>query len=340
MWQNRMVDSLNATISLSRVGIFQGSAIGLITALEGVISIWLAVGFVIEGTFSLGMLFAFTVYKGQFLQRTASLIDQAMAFRMLDLHLERLADIALGEEDPSFASDAQGTLPFQGRVELRDIHYRYSPHDPPVLSGVSLSIEPGEHVAITGPSGGGKTTLAKILLGLIDPDKGEILVDGMPLVSFGHRNYRDQVGAVLQSDNLFAGSLRDNITLFAEQPDTAGIVAAARTAAIHDEILTMPMGYETLVGDMGSSLSGGQKQRILLARALYKLPAMLVLDEATSHLDADRERNVSSAIAAMGSTRIVIAHRRETIASADRVLRLLRRRVGTGGLHSGLNARA
>lgn len=147
-------------------------------------------------------------------------------------------------------------------------------------------------------------------------------MDGLPLASFGHRAYREQVGAVLQSDNLFAGSLRDNVTLFDENPDMKRVVASTRAAALHDEIMTMPMGYETLVGDMGSSLSGGQKQRLLMARALYKLPAMLVLDEATSHLDAGREREVSAAIAAMGVTRIVIAHRRETIAVADRVLQL------------------
>lgn len=322
MWQNRLIDSLNANFALSRVGIWQGSLIGLITMLETVTSIWLATGLVIGAKLSLGMLFAFMSYKMLFLQRTASLVDQAMAFRMLGLHLDRLADIVLTEEDKSFFADTQGGAPFKGRIELRDIHYRYSSHDPPVLRGVSLTVEPGEHVAITGPSGGGKSTLAKILLGLIEPDQGEILVDGVPLISFGYRNYRDQVGAVLQSDNLFAGSLRDNVTLFAETPDMQGVIAAAQVAAIHDEILTMPMAYETLVGDMGSSLSGGQKQRLLLARALYKLPAMLVLDEATSHLDADREQQVSGAIAAMGSTRIVIAHRRETIACADRVLRL------------------
>lgn len=322
MWQNKLIDSLNANFSLSRVGIWQGSLTTLITTLEGVISVWLAIRAVIAGDFSLGMLFAFASYKTQFLQRTSSLVDQAMAFRMIRLHLERLADIALTEEDRSFVANVHGASELKGRIELRDIHYRYSPHDPPVLNGVSLTVEPGEHVAITGASGGGKSTLAKIILGLIEPDEGEMLVDGLPLASFGHRAYREQVGAVLQSDNLFAGSLRDNVTLFDENPDMKRVVAATRAAALYDEIMTMPMGYETLVGDMGSSLSGGQKQRLLMARALYKLPAMLVLDEATSHLDAGREMEVSAAIAAMGVTRIVIAHRRETIAVADRVLQL------------------
>ncbi len=188
-----------------------------------------------------------------------------------------------------------------------------------MLDGLNLIAEPGDHIAVTGPSGGGKSTLVKILLGLIEPDEGEVLIDGIPLSRFGHKNYHDQIGAVLQDDNLFAGSLADNIALFDDQPDFARIAAAAEAAAIHVDILGMPMGYETLVGDMGSSLSGGQKQRVLLARALYREPRLLVMDEGTAHLDAATEEIINAAIARMGITRIIIAHRVETIRAATRL---------------------
>ena len=154
--------------------------------------------------------------------------------------------------------------------------------------------------------------MVKIILGLVEPDEGEVLVDGVPLARFGYKNYHEQVAAVLQNDNLFGGSLADNIALFDDSPDRDRIFAAAHAAAIHDDIVLMPMSYETLVGDMGSTLSGGQKQRVLLARALYRRPRVLVMDEGTSHLDSKHERLVNAAIAATGATRIIIAHRKET----------------------------
>jgi ATP-binding cassette subfamily B protein RaxB len=165
--------------------------------------------------------------------------------------------------------------------------------------------------------------LVKVLLGLVQPDAGEILIDGMPVERFGYRNYRQQVGAVLQNDMLFGGSLASNIALFDEQPDMARIIHSAQAAAIHDDILQMPMQYETLVGEMGSSLSGGQQQRVLLARALYRRPRILIIDEGTSHLDAAREAAVNQAIRQLNITRIVVAHRQETIKTAARILYLV-----------------
>lgn len=208
----------------------------------------------------------------------------------------------------------------KGKIELRDVFYRYSPSDPLVLDGVNLTVEPGEHVAITGPSGDGKSTLVKLLLGLVEPDAGAGLADGLPLARFGYKSFHEQVAAVLQEDSLFAGSLADNIALFDDTVDMNRVVAAAMAASIHDDITRMPMQYETLVGDMGSTLSGGQKQRVLLARALYRQPKILIMDEGTAHLDTAHEHAVNAAISAMGITRIIIAHRQETIAQASRVL--------------------
>ena len=319
LWQTRLTDSVNADVGLARIGIWQQVGNTLIFGLETIIVVWLAIGFVIDGGFSVGMVFAYIAYKTQFLQRGASLIDQAIAFKMLGLHLERLSDIALAEQDNSFKRPAGLPAQVVGAVELRDVSFRYSPTDPQVLDKINLSVAAGDHVAITGPSGGGKSTLVKIMLGLVAPDEGEVLIDGIPLERFGHKNYHDQVAAVLQDDHLFAGSLADNIALFDEAPDMERIIAAASLAAIHGDIVALPMGYETLVGDMGSTLSGGQKQRILLARALYRQPRILVMDEGTSHLDVRLERAVNKAISGLGITRIVVAHRPETILSARQV---------------------
>ena len=321
LWQSRLTDAVNSEVRIARIGIWQGTANTLIFGLENILTIWLAIGLVIKGAgFSVGMVFAYLSYKTQFVQKAASLIDQGIALRMLGLHLERLSDIALSVEDKSFgpSSDIETTL--KGRIELRDVYYRYAPSDPLVLEGVNLTVEPGEHVAITGPSGGGKSTLVKLLLGLVEPDSGEVLVDGLPLARFGYKSFHEQVAAVLQEDSLFAGSLADNIALFDDTVDMERVVSAATAAAIHEDIARMPMQYETLVGDMGSTLSGGQKQRVLLARALYRRPKILVMDEGTAHLDAAHEQAVNAAIATMGITRIIIAHRRETIEIAQRVL--------------------
>lgn len=316
LWQTKSVDAINTSIGLSRIGIWQGSANTIIFGLEGIITVWLAIGFVIDGGFSVGMVYAYLAYKGQFLGSAASLVDQAISFKMLNLHLERLSDIALTKEDSGFQQHPSHDAELRGRIELRDIRYRYSPSDPLVLDGVNLVVEPGDHIAITGPSGGGKSTLMKIILGLVEPESGEILIDGQPLARFGYHNYRRQVGAVAQDDHLFAGTLADNIALFDEMPDMERIIASATAAAIHDDIAKMPMQYETLVGDMGSTLSGGQKQRVLTARALYRQPRLLVIDEGTSHLDSELEAAVNAAIGQLGITRIIVAHRKETIMAA------------------------
>lgn len=318
-WQSRLVEALNADVGLARIGIWQQTANTTIFGTEMIIVVWLGVSRIIEGDFSVGMLFAYIAYKTQFLTHTRTLIDQLIAFRMLGLHLERLGDIAKTEPDVSFKNTQPNSKVLDGDLELRDVSFRYSPSDPPVLQGVNMHVEAGGYVAITGSSGGGKSTIVKIILGLLEPDAGEVRVDGIPLAQFGHKNFHDQVSAVLQDDNLFSGSLGANIALFEESPSMEQILTSATAAGIHDDIVRMPMGYETLVGDMGSTLSGGQKQRILLARALYRRPRLLVIDEGTSHLDVALERRVNSAISELGVTRIVIAHRTETILAAERV---------------------
>nr|WP_260115143.1 ATP-binding cassette domain-containing protein [Pseudoduganella guangdongensis] len=188
------------------------------------------------------------------------------------------------------------------------------------MDGIDLHIPAGQSLALVGPSGCGKTTLCKLVLGLLQPTEGEILVDDIPLRQLGLRAYRSMIGTVMQDDVLLAGSILDNISFFDNGADPEKVKHYARLAAIHDDIAAMPMAYQTLVGDMGSSLSGGQKQRVLLARALYKEPKILALDEATSHLDVRNEARVNHALAELNLTRIMVAHRPETINAAERVI--------------------
>ncbi len=258
--------------------------------------------------------------------RVSGLIDKWIEFRMLRLHGERLADIVLTPPEDEHALP-KVLPPAEPRIELEGLSFRYAEGEPWVLRECSFSIQAGESVAIIGPSGCGKTTLLKLLLGLLQPTEGVIRIGGHDLHKIGPRNVRTIVGAVMQDDQLFAGSIADNIGFFDHDFDLERIEAAARLAAVHDDITAMPMGYHSLIGDMGSSLSGGQKQRIILARALYRQPKVLVLDEATSHLDVMRERLVNEAVKQLKLTKVIVAHRPETIASAERVVVLEQGRV-------------
>jgi ATP-binding cassette subfamily B protein RaxB len=298
--------------------------------LERVAVIWLGALLVLDGKLSVGMLFAYFAYKETFAARVTGLIDKSVELRMLRLQAERLADIVLtAPEDALGHSGIGASQPVEGAasLELRDVRFAYSDGEPEVLRGVSLKVEAGEAVAIVGPSGCGKTTLLKLILGLQTPVSGEVLVGGVPLRQLGLRAWHERVGVVMQDEALFSGSIADNISFFAAQPDLEWLEQCARVAAVHEEIQAMPMGYRTLIGDMGTALSGGQKQRLLLARALYKRPSILLLDEATSALDVDRERSVNQAIRQLALTRVIVAHRPETIASAGRVIALHEGRV-------------
>ena len=325
-FMNLVVDAMNADIATRRLDLMFVVLHKLVFGLERVAVIWIGALLVLEHRFSVGMLFAFLAYKEQFAQRVSALIDKAVEIKMLRLQGERLADIVLAEPEPVVEVPARlgQETPI---LEIADLRFAYSAAEEPVLRRLNLRIEPGDSVAIVGPSGCGKTTLLKCMLGILAPQAGQIRIGGVDLQQVGLRAWRDMIGTVMQEDQLFAGSIIDNITFFDSDADTAWAGQCARVAAIADEIEAMPMGWHTLVGDMGTSLSGGQRQRILLARALYKRPKFLFLDEATSALDVEREREVNAAIRQLAITRVIVAHRPETIASAGRVIVLQEGRV-------------
>jgi ATP-binding cassette subfamily B protein RaxB len=318
-FMNLVVDAMNANIATRKLDLLFGVLHKLVFGLERVAVIWVGAMLVMDQRFSVGMLFAFFAYKEQFALRVSGLIDKLVELKMLRLQGERLADIVLSAPEPEVEA-APRLRDAPARLELQSVQFAYSDTEPAVLNRLSLSIEPGESVAIVGPSGCGKTTLLKLMLGIHAPQSGEVRVGGIPLRQLGMRAWREMIGTVMQDDQLFAGSIADNISFFDARPDAVWIERCARVAAVHEEIEAMPMGYHTLIGDMGASISGGQKQRILLARALYKRPKILFLDEATSALDVEREREVNHAIRQLELTRVLVAHRPETIASASRVI--------------------
>ncbi len=318
-YDNLMVDTVNQDVRIAQLGLGFNSASQLVFGIERIAVIWIGALLALSNVFSVGMLIAFLAYKDQFAQRMSALIDKGIEFRMLRLHGERLADIVL---TPPEDAELRPELPAPevASIEVENLGFRYADGEPWVLKGCNLRIEPGEAVAIVGASGCGKTTLVKLLLGLLKPTEGTIRIGGQDLHKAGPANIRRIVGAVMQDDQLFGGSIADNISFFDPQVDQARVEQAARMAAIHGEIAAMPMGYHSLIGDMGSSLSGGQKQRVILARALYRQPKLLFLDEATSHLDVGNEQLVNAAVKQLEVTKVIVAHRPETIASADRVL--------------------
>ncbi len=324
-WLNLVVDTMNRELSTQKLGLVFRSANGLLFGGEKVAIVWVGATLVLDSAFSIGMLFAFVAYKEQFSARVSGLIDKLIELKMLQLQAERLADIVLTPPEEESAAAAPSTI--EASLEVSDLSFRYSDTEPFVLQNCAFRIEPGESVAIVGASGGGKTTLVKLMLGLLLPTDGKIRVGGIDVQRLGLAQYRRLVGTVMQDDHLFAGSIGDNISFFDASPSHDEIEHAARLASVHEEITAMPMGYNTLIGDMGAALSGGQKQRILLARALYKKPSILFLDEATSALDIHREKAVNEAIKKLSLTRIIIAHRPETIASAGRVIVLQSGRV-------------
>ena len=328
-WQSLMVEVMNRDFQTAKLNMGFNAARTLIFGLENLCVFWLGAKIILasqaqnsgNSVLTVGMLLAFISYKMQFTGRVSALINQGIELKMLNLHRDRLADIVL---TPPEQDTPKGNLPvndlahLSASLELRNVSFRYADTEPWLFQNLNLYIQAGEHVAITGASGCGKTSLLKIMLGLVAPTHGIVLYGGVPVQQLGLSNVRRKIGVVMQEDALLTGSIADNIAFFDQAPHQPTIERCAQLAEIHQDIMRMPMAYHTLIGELGSGLSGGQKQRLLLARALYGQPTVLALDEATSHLDMHNEQAVSQTLSQLQLTRIVIAHRPETIARADR----------------------
>ncbi|MBK8323212.1 MAG: peptidase domain-containing ABC transporter [Betaproteobacteria bacterium] len=320
-YQNLVVDQVNAGVKVQNVGIAQRASAALIFGLENVAVIWLGAMAVMEGRFSVGMLYAFLGFKIVFLTRVNALVEKWNDFRMLDLHAERIADIALAEEERALPS-----LPGEGAaglltIEAEGLAYAYGPEGF-VFRGVDFSVTPGETVAIVGPSGCGKTTLIKVLVGLLEPTEGSLRVNGRNLKDWDLGHYRRRIGAVMQDDQLFVGTIEDNISFFDPEHDPERVRECAKLAMIDADVSAMPMGYNSIVGSLGTALSGGQKQRVLLARALYRRPQILFLDEAFDQLDMALEADIAGALSKAGFTVVLVSHRPQSMQPTRRVIEL------------------
>nr|WP_231873924.1 peptidase domain-containing ABC transporter [Luteibacter rhizovicinus] len=313
--------SVNTSIAVQRLDLIFGTLGGLTSGAQKVAVLWLGGMLALDGKLSAGMLMAFIAYADQFMSRCAAFIDYLIQLRLLKLQGERLADIVLTKKETWIEGAYAGPHPSPS-VRFEGVGFRYAPSSPWVVRDLNFDVEAGTSVAITGPSGCGKSTVLRLLLGLLDAEEGRILIGGIDVRILGKQTVRTMMGAVLQDDVLLAGTMAENIAFFESSASLERVMEVARLAAIHTDIEQLPLGYNTPVGDMGAALSGGQRQRLLLARALYRRPTMLVLDEATSNLDVGNERIIVQNLRAFTGTRILVAHRPETIASADYVVSL------------------
>jgi ABC-type bacteriocin/lantibiotic exporter with double-glycine peptidase domain len=334
-WQNLFYAQLNASLRRSRLAALIDSALAALQLLTPLALIWLGLRSVQQGELSMGGMLALNAIATLALAPLNALIGQGQRFQVVATYLDRLFDVFDARPEQSAAAEPlRPTL--SGGIELSQVSFGYDGHSQPVLSDISLQIAPGQKVAIVGQTGSGKSTLAKLMLGLYQPTRGQVRFDGVPLEQCDYSHVRSQCGVVMQDSFLFSGSIRQNIALGQAGLGLEQIAGAARTAGIHDDIARMPLGYETCVAEGSTNISGGQRQRLALARALARRPAMLLLDEGTSHLDTVTEQLVEANLAALNCTRIVIAHRLSTIRDADVILVLDQGRLVEQGSHDDL----
>ncbi|MBW3008880.1 peptidase domain-containing ABC transporter [Acinetobacter baumannii] len=323
-WLSLFVNQTNNSLSSQKLSVIISIINKFIFGVEILLIIWFGANLVIDKTFTIGFLTAFIAYKTQFSTRFSSLIDSYFQIKMLSLHGERLSDIVLTDQEDVTAFELTPNVKqeIKGQIKAENISFKYGDFEAEIIQGLNLTIEAGQSIALTGPSGCGKTTFLNLLNASLKPTSGEIFLDNIPFSQLGTKNLRSLIACVDQNDTLFAGNIIENISFFDSNVKLEWVERCAEMAGIHNEIIKMPMGYWSLVGDMGSSLSGGQKQRILIARALYQKPKILFMDEATSHLDIRKEKEINQMISDLKITRVIIAHRKETIMSADRVISL------------------
>jgi ATP-binding cassette subfamily B protein len=334
-WSHLFFKHLNVSLQRSQLSALIDTAMTGLQTFSPLILLWVGALGVLDGTMSLGTMLALNALAASVLMPLASLVSSGRQLQLVRAHLDRIADVVEAEPEQELKR-VQNAPPLAGRIELRDVSFSYDQDSPAVLRNISLTIEPGQKIALVGRTGSGKSTLAKLLLGLYTPTKGEILYDGIPLEGLNYRTLRSQFGVVLQEPFLFSGSIRQNIAFNDSALSLERIMEAARLAEIHEDILKMPMGYETQIAEGGAGVSGGQRQRLAIARALAHKPAILVLDEATSHLDLVTEQMVEQNLSELSCTRIVIAHRLSTIRNADLILVLDGGKIVERGTHEEL----
>lgn len=338
-WDNQLAGYVSASFRTATIGTLANSAVTLISKAVTVLTLYFGARFVIEGDLSVGQLIAFNMLAGQVAQPVMRLANLWTDFQQTGISVQRLGDILNARTE--VAGQKAAMPPLVGRVTFEGACFRYQPDGPEVLRELSLDITPGTVVGVVGRSGSGKSTLTKLVQRLYTPERGRVLVDGIDLATADASSLRRQVGVVLQENVLFARSIRDNIALADPGAPLEAVVHAARLAGAHEFITELPEGYDTMVGEHGSTLSGGQRQRVAIARALITNPRILILDEATSALDYESERIVQQNMKriAQGRTVIIVAHRLSAVRDAHRIVVMERGRIVESATHAELLAR-
>lgn len=319
-WRNRYAEVISATYKARMLGILMAFAEDAIFSISFLLTVYCGALAVLDQRLTVGMLLAFLSYRSSFTSSASALVEQWQKWRLLGVHLERLSDIVTEKKEVLAAPKPRSPVAAPPSIRASGLTFGYGSADAPILDRVSFEIPAGSFVAITGPSGAGKTTLMRLLLGLLTPNAGMLEIEGVALGANSMADWRQRIGAVMQDDYLLSGTLADNISFFDPQPDQRSIEGSAKFARIHEDIAKMPMGYHSLISDMGAALSSGQRQRMLLARAIYRDPDILFLDEGTANLDVKTEDIIARSIAALPVTRVVIAHRPALVELADVVL--------------------
>jgi ATP-binding cassette, subfamily B, bacterial len=337
-WRNLFYRYKNAALERSHCTSLLDTATAGLRLLAPFLLMWVGIIRVLDGSLSLGSMLAMNMLAAAFLVPLSSLIATAQRLQLVKVHLDRIVDVVDTATEQGEGSRGSKTR-LSGHIELRNVSFSYGPHSPIVLKDVSLVVKPGEKLALVGRTGCGKSTLALLMLGLYQPSHGEILCDGVPLSKLDYRALRAQFGVVMQDAGIFSGSIRQNISFQDPSMDLEQIVRSAQLARIHEDIMSMPMAYETRLAEGGTGLSGGQKQRLSLARALARDPAVLLLDEATSHLDTATEAEVQRNLDVLSCTQILIAHRISTIRNAEKIVLLDQGMILDSGTHDELAGR-
>jgi ABC-type bacteriocin/lantibiotic exporter with double-glycine peptidase domain len=336
-WERLFIDQVNVALRRGRLQASVETVTGTLQLGAPLAILVYGAVQVLNGSISLGTMLAAAALAVGFLEPLATLIETGLRLQLLRSYMERISDVldAPREQEGQKVATAHR---LSGQVRAEGVSFSYGPLAPAVVKDVSLEVQPGRQLGIVGRTGSGKSTLARLLLGMYSPTSGRILFDECDLAELELKSVRRQIGIVTQRPYLFGATIRQNIALSDPAMPDEMVVDAAKLACIHDEILAMPMRYETPLVDGGASLSGGQQQRIALARALAHRPTILLLDEATSDLDSVTERMVHHNLSTLGCTRIVIAHRLSTIADADLILLMEDGSIVQRGTHDELMA--
>jgi subfamily B ATP-binding cassette protein HlyB/CyaB len=335
-WDNQLAEYVKSSFKTSTIGNFASGGVTLIGKIVTVLTLYFGAKLVIEGKLSVGQLIAFNMLAGQVAQPVMRLAQLWTDFQQTGISVQRLGDILNTRTE--VGSQKNSLPPLRGDVTLEHVVFRYQPERPAVLNDVSVQIAAGEVIGIVGRSGSGKSTLTKLVQRLYVPESGRVLVDGIDLAVADSSSLRRQIGVVLQENVLFSATIRDNIALTDPGAPLDKVMQAAKLAGAHEFILELAEGYDTMVGEHGSSLSGGQCQRIAIARALMSNPRVLIFDEATSALDYESERIIQQNMAAIchGRTVIIIAHRLSAVRHAHRIVVMDKGKIIEMGSHQEL----